>query len=81
MIERVIGAKTLELDETTGWATRWRSRRWCGFADEELKHQEMFRRLEEMAALGMPSGYTFVPEANEVAQRSARHVRAGRCSR
>ena len=26
------------------------------FTDEELKHQELFRRLEKMAAAGMPSG-------------------------
>jgi hypothetical protein len=35
--------------------------------DEELKHQEMFRRLEEMTAAGMPSGYSFKPQPNEVA--------------
>ena len=35
--------------------------------DEELKHQEMFRRLERMAAAGMPTGYAFMPQPNEVA--------------
>ena len=29
--------------------------------DEELKHQELFRRLEAMAATGMPDGYVFIP--------------------
>ena len=38
------------------------------FTDEELKHQELFRRIERMVAQGMPGGYTFVPQANEVAK-------------
>jgi hypothetical protein len=37
-------------------------------ADEELKHQELFRRLEEMAAAEMPAGYSFKPQANDVAR-------------
>ena len=35
--------------------------------DEELKHQELFRRLDAMAAVGMPDGYGFLPQPNEVA--------------
>jgi len=27
------------------------------FTDEELKHQELFRRIEHMIAEGMPAGY------------------------
>lgn len=38
------------------------------FSDEELKHQELFRRLETMSAAGMPAGYVFEPDANEVAR-------------
>jgi hypothetical protein len=37
------------------------------FTDEELKHQELFRRIEGMVAEGMPAGYRFLPQANEVA--------------
>ena len=37
------------------------------FGDEEIKHQELFRRIERMCAEGMPEGYTFVPEPNAVA--------------
>ena len=36
-------------------------------SDEELKHQEMFRRLETMIAPGMPAGYRFLPHPNDVA--------------
>jgi hypothetical protein len=35
--------------------------------DEELKHQELFRRLDAMMAADMPAGYVFVPQGNEVA--------------
>jgi hypothetical protein len=38
------------------------------FTDEELKHQELFRRMERMAAAGMPEGYTFLPQPNDVAR-------------
>jgi hypothetical protein len=37
------------------------------FTDEELKHQELFRRLEIMMAVGMPAGYVFAPQPNDVA--------------
>jgi hypothetical protein len=37
------------------------------FTDEEIKHQEMFRRIEEMIGAGMPAGYTFQPDPNAVA--------------
>jgi hypothetical protein len=37
------------------------------FTDEELKHQELFRRIEGMVAEGMPAGYRFLPRPNEVA--------------
>ena len=37
------------------------------FTDEELKHQEMFRRLDGMAAEVLPAGYEYKPEPNAVA--------------
>ncbi len=37
------------------------------FTDEELKHQELFRRIEHLAEAAMPEGYTFLPRPNEVA--------------
>ena len=38
------------------------------FCDEELKHQELFRRLEHLAAEKMPARYSFVPDPNDVAR-------------
>lgn len=37
------------------------------FTDEELKHQELFRRIEKMMGAGMPAGYRFLPQPNDVA--------------
>jgi hypothetical protein len=37
------------------------------FTDEELKHQELFRRIEKMMADSMPDGYSFSWDPNEVA--------------
>ena len=37
------------------------------FSDEELKHQEMFRRIDSMIGQHMPAGYHFQPNPNEVA--------------
>ena len=37
------------------------------FCDEELKHQELFRRIELMMAEGMPQGYAFNWNPNVVA--------------
>ena len=37
------------------------------FTEEELKHQELFRRIEMMIDGGMPTGYRFLPQPNEVA--------------
>jgi hypothetical protein len=38
------------------------------FSDEELKHQELFRRIEDMMAQVMPAGYRAAAEPNAVAQ-------------
>jgi len=37
------------------------------FSDEELKHQELFRRIERLAAQDMPEGYRFDAQPNDVA--------------
>ena len=37
------------------------------FCDEELKHEELFRRIEKMIDPGMPPGYIFRWNPNEVA--------------
>jgi hypothetical protein len=67
LCERYIGAKTLEISRDYWLGDQVALEALVRFTDEELKHQEMFRRLEEMAAAGMPAGYNFKLEPNKVA--------------
>ena len=67
LVERYIGAKTLEISKGYWFGDQVALEALVRFTDEELKHQEMFRRLEQMAAGGMPLGYSFKPQPNEVA--------------
>jgi hypothetical protein len=68
MAERFVNAKILEIshDHTLGNQTALEAL--VRFSDEELKHQEMFRRLERLAGAQMAPGYTFLPDPNEVAK-------------
>jgi len=67
LVERYIGAKVLEISKEHWLGDQVALEALVRLADEELKHQELFRRLDEMAAAGMPAGYRFVPNPNEVA--------------
>jgi hypothetical protein len=68
LVERFICAKVLELSHEHFLGDQIALEALVRFSDEELKHQELFRRLEEMAAAQMPAGYSFVPKSNEVAR-------------
>ena len=68
LVERFIGAKLSELQRGHALGDQVVFESLVRFTDEELKHQELFRRLEVMMAAGMPAGYNFVPDPNEVAQ-------------
>jgi hypothetical protein len=67
LVERFIGAKTLEISRHHWFGDQVALEALVRLSDEELKHQELFRRLEKMVAEGMPAGYTFMPNPNEVA--------------
>ncbi len=67
LVERFIGAKVLEVSKDHWLGDQVALEALVRFTDEELKHQEMFRRLERMAAAGMPAGYEFKPQPNDVA--------------
>jgi hypothetical protein len=67
LVERYIGAKILEVSRDYWLGDQVALEALVRFTDEELKHQELFRRIERLAALGMPEGYRFLPQANEVA--------------
>jgi hypothetical protein len=67
LVERFIAAKVLEVSREHWLGDQNALEALVRFGDEELKHQELFRRIERMCAAGMPEGYTFVPEPNGVA--------------
>jgi hypothetical protein len=67
LVERYIGAKTLEISRDHWLGDQIALEALVRMTDEELKHQELFRRLEALAAAGMPAGYDFKPRPNDVA--------------
>ena len=68
LVERFIGAKILEVSREHWLGDQVALEALVRFTDEELKHQELFRRLEKLAGDGMPAGYQFLPQPNDVAQ-------------
>ena len=67
LVERFIAAKVLDVSRGHLLGDQVKLEALVRFTDEELKHQELFRRIERMAAEEMPEGYRFVPQANDVA--------------
>ncbi len=67
LVERFIAAKVLDLTHEHALGDQHALEALVRFGDEEIKHQELFRRIERMCAVGMPPGYTFAPEPNAVA--------------
>jgi len=67
LVERFISAKILEVSQDHWFGDQVALESLVRFTDEELKHQELFRRIEMLCAEGMPEGYSFKPDANEVA--------------
>lgn len=68
LLERFISAKTLELASKQGLGDQVALEGLVRFSDEELKHQELFRRIEVAIASRMPGGYALIADANEVAR-------------
>ena len=68
LVERFINAKILELSRDHWFGDQVALEALVRFSDEELKHQELFRRIEALAAESMPPGYKVMAEPNAVAQ-------------
>jgi hypothetical protein len=66
-VERFIVAKILDVARGHWLGDQVALEALVRFCDEELKHQELFRRIEPMLAVGMPEGYRFLHQPNEVA--------------
>ena len=67
LVERFIGAKMTEVCREHALGDQTAFEALVRFTDEELKHQELFRRIERLTAAPMPAGYHFAPEPNAVA--------------
>ena len=67
LVERFIGPKIAEVSRDHWLGDQAAFEALVRFTDEELKHQEMFRRIEALCAEGMPAGYAFLPQPNDVA--------------
>jgi len=68
LVERFINAKVLELSRDHYFGDQVALEALVSFSCEELKHQELFRRLEQMIAAGMPAGYRLLLQPDEVAR-------------
>jgi hypothetical protein len=67
LVERFIAPKMSEISRDHWLGDQTAFEALVRFTDEELKHQELFRRIEAMTVAGMPGGYDFQPKPNEVA--------------
>jgi hypothetical protein len=67
LVERFIGPKVMEVSREHWLGDQVKFEALVRFTAEELKHQELFRRIERMVAEDMPLGYLFLPQPNEVA--------------
>ena len=68
LVERFICAKVMEVSQDYVLGDQTALQALVRFSDEELKHQELFRRLDELAASHMPAGYQLAAQPNAVAQ-------------
>ena len=67
LVERFIAAKVVEVSRDYLLGDQTALEALVRFTDEELKHQELFRRIDTMLGEDMPAGYSFAPEPNAVA--------------
>ncbi len=67
LVERFINAKVLEISRDHWLGDQTALEALVRFSDEEMKHQELFRRIELLVADRMPPGYVFAVAPNDVA--------------
>jgi hypothetical protein len=67
LVERFIGSKITELSREHSLGDQTAFEALVRFTDEELKHQELFRRIEALIGERMPDGYHFTANPNDVA--------------
>ncbi len=67
LVERFINAKVLEVSQEHWLGDQVALEALVRFSDEELKHQELFRRIDSLASEALPPGYEFLPQPDDVA--------------
>jgi len=67
LIERCINAKVLELGRAHCLGDQTAVAALLKFVQDELKHQELFRRIEKLADLALPPGYRMTTDPNSAA--------------
>lgn len=68
LVERYIAAKTLQIGHERAMDDQVVLEALVRMTDEELKHQELFRRFETMMAADMPPGYVQTADPDAVAR-------------
>ena len=68
LVERFISAKMLDQSRAKIFGDQFALEGLVRFSNEEIKHQELFRRMEAMIAPHMPDGYRRVADPNDVAR-------------
>ncbi len=67
LIERCINAKVLELGRAHCFGDQTALAAMLRFVQDELKHQELFRRVEKLADLALPPGYRMTTDPDSAA--------------
>jgi hypothetical protein len=68
LVERFISAKMLEQSRAHVLGDQLALEGLARFSNEEIKHQELFRRIEKLIGERMPAGYRQVANPNDVAR-------------
>jgi len=68
LVERFITAKVLEVSQDHSLGDQTALEALVRFGDEELKHQELFRRIDELVGQSLPAGYRFEADPDAVAR-------------
>ncbi|VVP78368.1 hypothetical protein PS934_00460 [Pseudomonas fluorescens] len=68
LVERFISAKMLDQGRAHVFDDQLALEALVRFSNDEIKHQELFRRMETMMSSKLPAGYRQVADPNEVAR-------------
>jgi hypothetical protein len=68
LVERYVSALALTLSKDHFFGDQAALEALIRFADEEIKHQELFRRIEELIGDQLPRGYQFDWNPNDIAR-------------